>query len=427
MSPEEQLQKTETFYATDLTSILLACLLGPLVGLSISLLQWGVSKLTLYLIALPFNPALVFALAVVSGALLMGWMMEVMPRLTGPGIEDATWIITAAQGKSPWFWWPLKIAGTILCVGTGGGGLVGPSFFSGTATGVTLGKLLRIKDRDKLQSLALSGAGAGVGALLNAPIGGVIVAIEALGYQTGHAQLALRHAVAALLTSMLAHLTEQALLGSAPLLRIANPLPALDSLTLLGKLLAAALLGSLAAKAYIELFRHAGQLWKKQLPHWLQPAWGALLAVPIVILFSTGSTSALQPYEIGRPGLAPLQDVLWGKLGLGLILSLTVGKILDVGLRAGNGNTVGIFGPAMWIGGLAGALIGYLPGSNPNPLFVVTGIAAGIAAAMEFPLAAIIIAGELFGKGAVIPAMLGSISGALVWRTSDRLIKRLFS
>ncbi|MEA3309221.1 MAG: chloride channel protein [Chloroflexota bacterium] len=413
--------KKRLFYATELTFIFWAFLLGPLVGLSIALLKWSIPKLAGYLSTLPFNPAVVFALASVSGSLIMGRMLEVAPRLAGPGIGDATWIITGAAGKGAWYWWPLKLFGTILCVGTGGGGLVGPSFFSGTATGVTLGKWLGVKKPAQLQALALLGAGAGVGAVLKAPLGGVIVALEALGYQKGRGQLALRHTVAALLTSLLAYLTLGGLLGFAPILQLAAPLPRLESLSALGPVAAAALLGGLAAKAYIELFRHAGLLWQSWAPHWLQPALGALLTAPIVILLSTGNSSALQPYEIGRPGLAPLQDALLGKLGALALLSLTVGKALDVGIRAGSEGTVGIFGPAMWVGGLGGALVGFLPSSAPDPLFAVAGIAAGIAAAMEFPLAAMVITVEIFGRGATLPAMLGGIIGALVWRHGDRL------
>lgn len=413
---------------TSFIHILLAFLVGPLVGLIVTLLSWSIPNLAKSLIMvsenfLPFGPAVDYMLTLMVGALIMGLFLKLSPHVGGPGIGEAVWIISKQHGQGPWYWLPLKLLGTTTCVGTGGGGLIGPSCFIGTTVGALLSKLLRLRDKAPMQVLALFGAIAGVGAALKSPIGGVLVAMEALRGKDG--ELVLDNLVPSLISSLGAYLTLGALLSFSPLLYLETSTPTIWSLGTLAQLAPAGLVAGVMAKAYIELFRGIGQLWKRwEAPLWAQPMLGTLLAWPVIILLSTGASSALQPFEIGRPGLAPLQDALSGRLGLAVLLSLTLGKAMDVALRSGSGSSVGIFGPAMWVGGLSGAIVSFLPGFERTPLSVVTGIAAGIAAAMEFPLAAAVIVVEIFGGGLIVPAIAGSALGAIVWQGWNRLASR---
>ena len=98
------------------------------------------------------------------------------------------------------------------------------------------------------------------------------------------------------------------------------------------------------------------------------------------------------------------------------------GKLLDVTIRSGSGNSVGVFGPAMWIGGLTGALIGFLPNCDQTVVPIVSGIAAGITTAMGFPLAASIIIIEIFGLAWIETGIIGCITGVLslwIWKKSE--------
>lgn len=410
----------QEFFSSNVWPIFMAFLIGPLVGVSISLFKWSIPKITLFLTNLPYHPALVFGVASVTGSFIMGLLLHIAPIISGPGISDATLAIVDRKGEAPWYWWPIKEISTILCVATGGGGLVGPSFFSGMAVGIFWSHILGLKEKVKRQTMSLLGAGAGVGAFLLAPIGGTLVGIEALAYKKGRGQLALYHTVAAMLTSLLAYLTTGALTGYSPVFQLGQLTPVPNTPTTLLHTTLAALVGAVIAKLYIQFYRLVGKHWSNFGPRWLHPALGALAAVPIVILFSGGYSSTSLPLEIGRPGLLPLQDALLGKLGLVGLLALTVGKSLDVGLRSGSGGSVGIFGPAMWIGGMGAALVGFLPGVTPSPLLVVAGITAGVTAALEVPLAGIVIVLEILGKQALVPAIIGGVIGAIVWRMWDK-------
>ncbi len=411
----------EEFFSSDTWPIFMSFLIGPLVGISIAAFKWGIPKIAQLLIALPYNQTLVFASTLIIGSLIMGLFLIFVPLIAGPGISDAALTIVDEQGQGPWYWWPFKLIGTILCVAPSGGGLVGPSFFTGMAAGIFWSHILGLKEKAKRQTMALLGAGAGVSAFLLAPIGGMLVGVESLAYKKGKGQLALYYTVAATLTSLIAFLTTGFLTGFEPILQLVAPLPSSTSAGELLRVTIAALVGAIAAKLYIGFFRNVNKLWDGWAPLWLHPALGALLAIPVVILFSGGYSSAPQPFEIGRPGLAPLQDALLGKLGLLGLVSLTLGKALDVGLRSGSGGSVGIFGPAMWIGGMGGALVGFLPGFEHSPLLVVAGISAGVTAALEVPLAGIVIVLEILGRQALIPAVIGGVIGAIVWRTWDKV------
>lgn len=410
----------EDFFSSEIWPIFTAFLIGPLVGISIAAFKWGIPKIAELLIGLPFNQTFVFVSSLIIGSLIMGLFLNFVPLISGPGIGDAALTIVEKKGQGPWYWWPFKLLGTILCVATGGGGLVGPSFFTGMAAGIFCSHLLGLKEKAKRQTMALLGAGAGVGAVLLAPIGGTLVGVEALAYKKGQGQLALYHTVAAILTSLIAFLTTGALTGFDPVLSLGHSLPQITSASALLHILIAAFVGAVMAKLYVGIFRNIGNLWKGWAPLWLQPALGAILAIPVVIFLSGGYSSALQPFEIGRPGLAPLQDALLGKLGLLALASLTVGKALDVSLRSGSGGSVGIFGPAMWVGGMGAAMIGFLPGFENSPLLVVAGITAGITAALEVPMAGIVIVLEILGRQAITPAIIGGVIGALIWRIWDK-------
>jgi len=101
---------------------------------------------------------------------------------------------------------------------------------------------------------------------------------------------------------------------------------------------------------------------------------------------------------------------------------MILGKLMDVTIRSGSGNSVGVFGPAMWIEGLTGALIGFLPNCDHTVVSIVSGVAAGITTAMGFPLAAAIIVIEIFGLAWIGSGIIGCITGVLIqwiWKKSS--------
>ncbi len=400
---------------------LLAVMTGPIIGLLIGAFYWIIPLLTALLITLPLPPIISYLFPLSLGSLVMGGILLVAPRTGGPGIGDAVQILINERGDEKWYLMPLKWVATIICTVTGGGGLVGPSVFISTTSGILFGKRFQLNS-DERQLLALAGMAGGAGAVLRAPIGGVLIMIEAfIGNHWKQKTNILYIIVFSLVTSFGSYLTVGMLTGFSPILYLKAEAPPLLSITVIWSVIGG-IVGGFGAKIFIETFKTVKRIFERFLvPLWLKPLIGALLAGGIVIIFSTGHTSALQPFEIGRMGLAPLQDALVGKLGLSIVVMMICGKLLDVTIRSGSGNSVGVFGPAMWIGGLTGALIGFLPNCDQTVVPIVSGIAAGITTAMGFPLAASIIIIEIFGLAWIETGIIGCITGVLslwVWKKS---------
>lgn len=398
---------------------MMALLIGPSVGIIIALLNWGIFVLAKSLTNLQTNQVIVLMSSLLFGSLVMGVILKYDHRLAGPGIDIATLAMTDINKQGAWYWLPLKFIATFLCLGAGGGGLVGPSYFIGTSMGFFWNKILHLKDKTKTQVMALLGAGAGVGAVLKLPVSGVLVALESVSAH-GMAQLSIYNIVPALLASLLAYFSAGIFQGFKPFLFLKNPLPLIESWGEFSLIVFAALFSSISVKIYIEIFHRFQYLFRKRAPIFLRPLFGSLLAVPIILFLSTGETSALQPFEISRPGLAPLQDTLLGNLDLSALLLLTIGEAFVVGLRSGSSNSVGIFGPAMWVGGLSATIIGLINGSRATSVFTVAGISSGIASAMNFPLSSVVIVIETFGVKAAVPGIIGCIIGELVSKKWDQ-------
>jgi CIC family chloride channel protein len=394
--------------------VILAAVNGSLVGVLISAWTQIIPFLTSQLIALPVPPLMGYLLPLSLSALLMGRILLLAPRTGGPGITDAIEIIFTEREGDKWYWMPLKWMGTLICITTGGGGLVGPSVFIGTTNGILLGKRVQLHDHER-QLLALTGIAGGVAAVLKAPIGGIAVMVEAITRYHGKQKTRIWSIIViSSVTCFSSYLTVGMLIGFSPILSINSEVPQLLSSNILWSILGGIASG-LVAKIFISSFQTINRLFNQvRCPISLKPLIGALLASGIVIIFSTGHTSAPQPFEIGRIGLAPLLDAMEGKLSISILGMLILGKSMDVAIRSGSGNSVGVFGPAIWIGGLTGALIGIISTCNHSIGPIVSGIAAGITTAMGFPLAATLIVFEIFGLGWIGNGILGSLTGMFV-------------
>lgn len=179
------------------------------------------------MITLPLPPIIGYLLPLSLGSLVIGGILLIVPRTGGPGIGDAIQIIINERGDEKWYWMPLKWLATIICIVTGGGGLVGPSVFIGTTSGILLGKRFQLNNHER-QLLALAGMAGGVGAVLKAPIGGVLVMVEAFISNYWKQKTIIWHTIVfSLVTSLGSYLTASVLIGFSPILHIkaeASPL-----------------------------------------------------------------------------------------------------------------------------------------------------------------------------------------------------------
>jgi CIC family chloride channel protein len=360
-------------------------------------------------------PPLLTVVVPTVGAFLVGLLVTyVVPESSGSGVIRVMMTIATHGGRFRGRVPPGGIAASGLALGTGAsGGREGPIVLIGGSLGSLLGRLFAV-DEQRMRTLVAAGAAAGIGASFNAPIGGMLFAIELI---IGRFRTSVLQAV--VVASVVGSVTAREIIGPGIIYEPATLYSFTDARELglyavLG--VAAAFFGiaflygeDLAKRAFASL-----QMWRP-----FKLALGGLgvglvaLLVPEVL----GTGDDLPPVAaIGDP----IQRMLDAELGAGptvaiLLLLLAFAKLVATCLSIGSGNAIGTFAPAIFCGAAVGGSVGHvavllLPDAGVQPgAFALVGMAAVFAAAARAPLTAIVIAFELTSDyDLVLPLMLAA-------------------
>jgi CIC family chloride channel protein len=300
----------------------------------------------------------------------------------------------------------IKMITSAITIGTGGsGGREGPIAQIGAGFGSFLATQLKLSARDRRIMLA-AGMGAGVGSIFRAPLAGALFAAEIL-YRD--ADLESDVIVPAAISSIVGYSVFSLFLPSdkqfMPLfgnqLEYTFGSPAeLLPLTILSFILVA--VGILYIKTFYETHR---QFKKLKIARHFRPMIGAAAAggVGIGLYYLTGKDErALAVLSTGYGSLqAALEDS--GGLGVWLLLSIALIKIVTTSLTISSGGSGGVFGPSMVIGGCLGAAVGTFfhglwPQLVPRPeVYAIVGMAGFFAGCAHAPISTIIMVSEMTG------------------------------
>jgi CIC family chloride channel protein len=147
-------------------------------------------------------------------------------------------------------------------------------------------------------------------------------------------------------------------------------------------------------------------------PRWIKPAIGGLL---------TGLVGLALPQILGG-GYGWMQLAIDGRLALGLLLTLSVAKMVTLSFTVGSGGSGGIFAPSLYVGAMLGAALATAAGKAAAPVTIV-GMAAVFAGAAHVPFATMMMVTEMTGGyDLLVPAALAVLVSYLVQR---RLSQRL--
>ncbi|MBW4043286.1 MAG: chloride channel protein [Acidobacteria bacterium] len=259
--------------------------------------------------------------------------------------------------------------------------------------------------------LIAAGAGAGLAAVYNVPLGGTLFALEIL-----LAEFTPEALLATLGTSAIATVVARIAVPATSLYAV--PRVEVTPGWLLFALIAGPVLG-LAGTGFDAMTRHARR-WRPR-PR-LQ-----LIAMPVAFLL-VGGLAVAQPSVLGN-GKALAQLSIDSAGPLELLLLLAVLKALATAATIFSGADGGTLTPSVSIGAALGAaaalpVVHLLPGVSVAA-GAVMGAAAFLAAAMEAPLTAAVLLIEFTGSDAqvVLPVLL-AVAGATVVR---RLVRRRFA
>lgn len=412
----------DTFKATlrkrGTASFLVAALvLGVLVGLAAALLVALVQLVTEG--SLSFSEWTGWGIRAVVITVPVGmtasWLIDRRwgPAVSGGGITETMIGLGLHGGYLPTSKILPKIAATAATLGTGGsGGREGPIAFIGASIGSSLARYTGF-DHDRIRSLVAAGAGAGIGASFNAPIAGMMFAMEVI-----LGSFAVRHLNAVVIASVAAAVTTELIVGEEHIL--SSPAHALGSPL---ELLLYAVLAVLAVFIGILYLRAldltAASSLPSRMPKWSRPVIFGL-SVAVIGVAWPESLGTGQAYLSGLLRLDGAGSYVWW----GLVI-VAIAKIATSALTRAGGGSAGTFMPALVIGGSIGAAFaivmqqGFGLEGIDTGAFAVVGMAATFATIARAPLTSVIIVFELTGNyELVLPLMLGA---ALATYLGDRL------
>lgn len=305
----------------------------------------------------------------------------------------------------------IKAIASALCIGSGGSvGREGPIVQIGSAFGSVLGQYLHLPER-YIRLLVACGAGAGIAATFNAPIGGVMFATEVI-----LGNFALQNFTAIVISSVVSASIGRLYLGNHP----SFPAPPFHSVGLqyLWVYVVIGLVAGVFSFVYIKVL-YGIEDWfsARPWPFWAKAGIGGALIGIIGIWFP----------QIFGVGYSTVDKVLGNHLGLTLLLALLVLKLLATSVTIAAGGSGGVFAPGLYMGSMLGGAIGLLlSGAFPHSGLSESGIAAITMAAVfagsaQAPVTSIMMLFEMTGDYRIIlPLMMASVLSATVASTLSR-------
>lgn len=252
--------------------------------------------------------------------------------------------------------------------------------------------------------LVACGAGAGMAAIYNVPLGGALFALEVL---LGTITLPL--VLPALATTVIATAVAWIAVPDRPTYHL--PPFGLTASQVVWAVIAGPLAG-LVAVAWVRMIARANAL---------RPRGGGRAVAPIAVLGALGVVALPYPQLLGN-GLDIVQLSLVGGLSAGLIAVLLALKPLATAACLGSGAPGGLFTPTLALGVLFGGLLGHAWGllwpGTPVGAYALIGGGAVLAAAMQGPLAAIVLVLELTraSDALMVPLLLAIAEATVVAR-----------
>ncbi|MGI9038413.1 MAG: chloride channel protein [Gemmatimonadota bacterium] len=301
-----------------------------------------------------------------------------------------------------------KLLAAGVTIGAGGSlGAEGPVAAGGAAVGSGLSQALKFGPRRTRVLLACGTAG-GIAAAFNAPIAGVLFALEVvLGtFAVG----ALSPVVVA---SVMGAVVSRRFLGASPAFEIPTEFH-FGTAAELPLYLLLGLLSGVLAWAFVRLFYRTQDVLAAAVPH---------LGLRSVVAGLLIATLGLGHPELLGDGRHGIELILSSELAGLAVLGLGFAKIFSSGLTAGGGGAGGVFTPSLFVGAAFGSFFGLtvqrvFPALPVSPeAYALVGMAAIVAGATFAPLTAIIMIFEMTDDyGLILPLMLVCVVSYLIAR-----------
>ena len=356
------------------------------------------------ILLLPLIPA--------AGGLFVGlYNSSVAKTKPEHGLASVIKSVAQKEGKIPRKSWIHKTITSVVSIGTGGGGgREAPIAQVGASIGSTVAQLLKFSP-GRTRTLLGCGAAAGLSAVFNAPIGGVMFAVEVI-----LGDFSVKTFSPIVVAAVVSTVLSRSYLGNFPTFQVHEY--SLVSNTELVLYFVLGVLAGLSAVLFIRTFYFIEELLKKfeirfRVPAWAMPAIGGLLC---------GLVSMWVP-ELYGFSYDVINRALTGSETWDNMIAVYFLKPVVAAFTVGSGGSGGMFAPSMKMGAMLGGMYGKVvnnlfPGlTAASGAYALVGMGALTAGIMRAPLTVILILFEITGQyEIVLPIMFAAVTSALVAR-----------
>jgi len=379
--------------------LFLSTIVGLVVGAGVSiflkLITYSIQSRTL----LPFHYYFLLPFALFISVYLV---KKFAPDAEGHGTEKVIQAVHEKNGKIDILVIPVKIITTIITIGVGGSvGKEGPSAQIGAGVASVIATFLKFSDEDR-KAIVICGISAGFSAVFGTPIAGAVFGVEVLVVGSILYSVLLPSFVAGFASFLVSKSM------STPYIQFHfNFIPKYglnESLFL--KVVIAGILFGLISDLTITAVYYIEDLIKKDL------AIGFVKKTFVGGLFIIGLTLMFGDQYLGL-GIQQISNSVNNVNGSGIHWYDFLLKILFTGLSLGFGGSGGVITPLFFIGSTSGNAIGHLLNGNVQ-FFAAIGLVSIVAGAANTPIAAAIMALELFNIQTAHYAAISAIIAYLI-------------
>ena len=340
----------------------------------------------------PWGPFVI--LVPVAGALGVAFLVKnFAPEAKGHGVPEVMDAVYHRRGIIRPIVSVIKALASALSIGSGASiGREGPIIQIGSSFGSTLAQFLRLPVWQRITLIA-AGAGGGIGATFNTPVGGVLFAVEIILHE-----VSARTLVPVFTATATATYVGELFFGPHPSFSIPaleTPFFVVAKPVVLAAYAGLGAISGLVSALFIWSVYGCEEFFEKRVKggYYVQHMMGMLL----VGLLMFGLMHRYGHYYIEGVGYATIQDLLTGlRYPLFLLVLLFAAKLLATSVTLGSGASGGVFSPALFLGATSGAAWGvvlnhFFPALQISPAaFAVAGMGGVVGGSTGAAMAAIV-------------------------------------
>lgn len=299
----------------------------------------------------------------------------------------------------------IKALASAISIGTASSvGSEGPIVQIGAAIGSNIGQALNFSG-SRMKSLVACGAAGGIAAIFNAPIAGVMFAVEII-----IGDIAFSTFGPLVISAVTATVISRAWWGDVPVLNV--PQYEMVSTWEIPAYIMLGIAAAFVAFLYTKLLYKTEDFFdeKVKIPEYLKPVIGGFLV---------GLVGLLSPHIYGV-GYYTINLTLIDNLPFFLLFALIFIKIIATSISLGSGSSGGVFAPSLFIGAVLGGAFGKVahgifPDISASPgAYALVGMGGVVAGATYAPITAIMIIFEMTSDyKLIIPLMLTCITSTI--------------